>query len=373
MDKPLLKVWEHGQSVWLDFLRRDLLESGRLKRMIDEDGLRGVTVNPSILDQAIRKTDDYREAIEALLEENEPPGRIYERLAVDDVRSAADAFARVYEASDGRDGFVSLEVSPYLAHDTAGTIEEATRFWGDVDRPNLMVKVPATLEGLDAIRRLTADGINVNATLLFGLPRYQEVAQAYIAGIEERVSRRLAVDRVSSVASFFVSRIDVMLDPMLDAIAEQGGTRGKLAAGLRGQVAISSAKVAYQIFRRIFENGGFSSLAAGEARAQRLLWASTSTKDPSYSDVKYVDELIGARTVNTMPVDTLDAYRDHGDPAPRLTEDVDRAYEVLEQLEEVGIEIDAVTKQLEEEGVDRFAASYDRLMQALAQPKPAAA
>jgi transaldolase len=370
---PLLKLQTYGQSIWLDFIRRDLLESGRLRALIEEDGVRGVTVNPSILDHAIRETDDYEGAIQALQAEGKSPTQIYETLAVEDVRGATDALRPLYDRSEGRHGFVSLEVSPYLAYDTRGTIEEAHRFWREVDRPNLMIKVPATSEGLKAIRRLTADGVNVNVTLLFGLPRYREVVEAYIAGIEERISRGEPVDRIASVASFFLSRIDVLVDPMLERTMDRDGRRGKLAAEMHGQVAVASAKAAYQIYQEFFENGPFHSSAERGARVQRLLWASTSTKNPDYSDVKYVDALIGPRTVNTVPMETLDAYRDHGDPAPRLTREVAQAREVLETLEQVGIDIDAVTQQLEDEGVDKFAASYDQVIEALGKKQPVAA
>jgi transaldolase len=366
-DNPLLKLQTYGQSVWLDFIRRDLLESGGLREMIEKDGVRGVTVNPSILDHAIRETDDYADAIQALLAEHKSPVQIYEALAVEDVRRAADALRPLYDRTDGQHGFVSLEVSPYLAHDTGGTIEEARRFWREVGRSNLMIKVPGTLEGLEAIQRLIADGINVNVTLLFGLPRYREVAEAYIAGIEERLNRGEPVERVASVASFFLSRIDVLVDSMLGQIADEGERRSKQAAEVRGQVAVASAKLAYQIYQEIFENGRFHSAAERGARVQRLLWASTSTKDPAYSDVKYVDTLIGSCTVNTLPLKTLGAYRDHGDPAPRLTQDVAQARAVLESLEQMGIDIDAVTQQLENEGVDKFAASYDKVIGALGQ------
>jgi transaldolase len=370
---PLLELQEYGQSIWLDFIRRDLLKSGRLRELIDEDGLRGVTVNPSILDHAIRQTDDYEEAIRALVTEQESPAQIYETLAVEDVRGATDAFRPLYDRTEGRHGFVSLEVSPYLAHDTEGTIEEANRFWREVDRPNLMIKVPATPEGLEAIRRLTAQGINVNVTLLFGLPRYRQVTEAYIAGIEERIERNKMVDRIASVASFFLSRIDVLVDPKLERIKGVGGRQGELAAKVHGQVAVASAKVAYQIYQEIFEDGRFHYAAGRGARVQRLLWASTSTKNPAYSDVKYVDALIGPQTVNTVPTETLDAYRDHGDPAPRLTQEVGQAREVLETLDRLGIDIDVVTQQLEDEGVEKFAASYDRVIEALGakQPVPA--
>ncbi len=370
---PLLELQDYGQSIWLDFIRRDLLESGGLRELIEEDGVRGVTVNPSILDHAIRETDDYEGAIQALLAEHKSPAQIYEALAVEDVRRAADTLRPVYDGTDGRHGFVSLEVSPHLAHDTQSTIEEADRFWREVDRPNLMIKVPATVEGLEAIRRLIAGGINVNVTLLFGLPRYRKVAEAYMAGIEERLKHDQPVDRIASVASFFLSRIDVLVDPMLERMMDQGGRPGRMAAEVHGQVAVSSAKVAYQIYQELFEDGRFRSSAGRGARVQRLLWASTSTKNPAYSDVKYVDALIGPRTVNTVPMETLDAYRDHGDPAPRLTKDVAQARQVLKKLDQLGIDIDAVTGQLEDEGVEKFAVSYDRVLEALGQKQPVAA
>jgi transaldolase len=367
---PLLRVREYGQSIWLDFIRRDLLKSGRLQRMVEEDGLRGVTVNPSILDHAIRETDDYEDAIRRLSAEHKSPAQIYEALAVEDVRSAADVFRPLYDKTDGQHGFVSLEVSPYLAHDSEGTIKEARRFWREVDRPNLMIKVPATREGLDAIRRLIAHGINVNVTLLFGLARYRHVALAYMAGIEERLRQGESVEHVASVASFFLSRIDVLVDPMLEQIMREGGRRGMLASKLHGQLAVCSAKAAYQIYRELFEDGRFHDAAAHGGRVQRLLWASTSTKNPAYSDVKYVDALIGLRTVNTLPMETLDAYRDHGDPAPRLTQDVEQATAMLDQLGELGIDIDRLTQQLEDEGVDKFARSYDQVVGALGEKQP---
>ena len=367
---PLLELQDYGQSIWLDFIRRDLLESGRLEELIEEDGIRGVTVNPSILDHAIRETDDYEGAIQKLLTEHKPPAKIYEALAVEDVRGAADALRPIYDGTDGHHGFVSLEVSPHLAHNTEGTIDEARRFWHEVDRPNLMIKVPATLEGLEAIRRLIAQGINVNVTLLFGLPRYRKVAEAYMAGIKERLDHGEPVDRVASVASFFLSRIDVLVDPMLEQIMDNGGRQGKIATDLHGQIATSSAKAAYQIYQGMFEHGRFRSSAERGAHVQRLLWASTSTKNPEYSDVKYVDALIGPRTVNTLPMETLEAYRDHGDPAPRLTENVGQAREILEKLGQVGIDIDRVTQQLEDEGVKKFATSYDQVIAALDEKEP---
>ena len=364
-DSPLLKVQEYGQSIWLDFIRRGMLASGELQALIEEDGLRGVTVNPSILDEAIRKTDDYEEAINELVAEGRTAREIYEILAIEDVQRAADLLRHTYDESEGRHGFVSLEVSPHLAYDTEGTMERVGHLWNELDRPNVMIKVPATEEGLPAIEQLTAEGINVNVTLLFGLPRYRKVAHAYVEGIEKRLSEGKSVDRIASVASFFLSRINVLVDPMLEEMVEAGGAKGEKAAKIRGETAIASAKLAYQIFRQVFEQGRFLHAVGEGARVQRLLWASTSTKNPEYSDIKYVEPLIGPETVNTMPLRTLDAYRDHGEPASRIGEGVDDAQEALEILDELGIDMDEVTAQLEKEGVDKFVASYERLLEAL--------
>jgi transaldolase len=344
-----------------------LLASGELERLVKEDGLRGVTVNPSILDHAIRETDDYDEAIRTLAAKGKSATEMYEALAVEDVQGATDVLRSTYDRTDGRHGFVSLEVSPYLAYDTEGTVEEARRFWRKVDRPNLMIKVPATREGLPAIEQLTAEGINVNVTLLFGLPRYREVFDAYIKGIETRIGQSQPVDRLASVASFFLSRIDVLVDPML----EEQSQSEPLARQLYGQVAIASAKVAYQIYQEIVDTERFQGLRDRGARVQRLLWASTSTKNPEFSDVKYVEALIGPDTVNTVPMETLDAYRDHGHPAPRadtdypLEEGVEEARQVLAKLPQLGIDLGQVTQQLEDEGVQKFAASYDQVIKAL--------
>ena len=372
---PLLTLQDYGQSIWLDFIRRDLLDSGKLQELIEKDGIRGVTVNPSILDHAIRETDDYEDAIEDLVAEGKSPEEIYEALAIEDVRRATDLLRPLYDKSEGHHGFVSLEVSPHLAYDTEGTIEEARRFWNKVDRPNLMIKVPATEEGLDAIRRLTAEGINVNVTLLFGIPRYREVTQAFMEGIEARIQNDQPVNRIASVASFFLSRIDVLVDPMLEkkmggkmeGKMEESGHQSEIAAQLHGQIAISSAKVAYKNYQELFEYGPFRALAEDGARVQRLLWASTSTKNPDYSDVKYVDALIGPRTVNTVPMRTLDAYRDHGEPALRLTQNVEEAREMLKKLVQVDIDLAQVTQQLEDEGVEKFSNSYDQVIAALAK------
>jgi transaldolase/glucose-6-phosphate isomerase len=368
-NNPVNKVATFGQSIWLDFIRRSLLSSGELQQMIEEDGLRGVTVNPSILEKAISGSHDYDEAIRALVLEGKQEADIYERLAVEDVQRAADLFRPLYDQTDGKHGFVSLEVSPYLAHDTQGTLAEARRFWAELNRPNVMIKVPATLEGLPAIRQLIAEGINVNVTLLFGLSRYREVAESYMEGLEDRGAQGKALDRVASVASFFLSRIDVLVDPMLERLIDADVPQKQFAIGLHGQVAIASARIAYQIYKEIFNAERFQKLADNGARTQRLLWASTSTKNPAYSDVKYVDSLIGPETVNTVPLETLNAYRDHGEPAPRLEEEVDEARQVLDRLPELDIDIDAVTQQLEDEGVEKFTASYDQLMTTLKEKR----
>ena len=362
---PLRALERYGQSIWLDFLRRGMLESGELQRLIDEDGLSGMTSNPSIFDKAIAGSHDYDEAIDALALEGQTNEEIYQTLVVEDVQRAADLFRPVYEDSDGGDGYLSLEVSPHLAHDTEGTIAEARRLWGAVDRPNVMIKVPATVEGLPAIRRLIADGVNVNVTLLFGLARYRRAAEAYITGLEDRLAQGKSLRRVASVASFFLSRIDVLVDPMLEERMRRDGPLSGLAESLHGQVAISSARVACQIYQDIFHGRAFEKLAEQGAPIQRLLWASTSTKNPAYSDVKYVEALIGPQTVNTIPLETLNAYRDHGDPAPRLEDGLDRAYDVLSLLPELGIDMEEVTQQLEDEGVEKFIRPFDQLLDTL--------
>jgi transaldolase len=292
---------------------------------------------------------------------------IYETLSQRDVQSAADEFRPLYDETDGKDGYVSLEVNPHLAHDTNGTMQEARRLWAALNRPNIFIKVPATAEGLPAIQQLISEGISVNVTLLFGLPRYRQVAEAYIAGIEARAAQGKPVQHIASVASFFVSRIDALVDPLLEKLSAKGGKQADLAKKAHGQVASSSAKMAYRIYKEIFGSDRFRKLAAQGAHVQRLLWASTSTKNPDYSDVKYVEALIGPDTVNTAPMETLDAYRDHGEPKARLEQDVTEARSVLERLPELGISIDKVTQQLEDEGVEKFNQPFDKLMDTLAQ------
>lgn len=362
---PLLKLQSCGQSIWLDFISRGMLDSGELLRLIKENGLTGVTSNPSIFEKAIAESSDYDDAIRSLALEGKNAAEIYEELIVEDIRRTADLFRPLYDRMEGRDGFVSLEVSPRLAHDTAGTILEARHLWARVDRPNVLIKVPGTLEGITAIRVLISEGINVNVTLLFGIPRYQRVAEAYIAGLEERAASGLSLEHISSVASFFLSRIDVLVDPLLEKKLQEGGRLANSASLLRGKVAIASAKAAYQLYMEIHDTDRFRKLAARGALPQRVLWASTSSKNPADSDVKYVEALIGPDTINTIPLETLTAYRDHGNPALRLEEDMDEARLVLKQLPETGIDLDAVTSQLENEGIEKFVKPFDKLMQAL--------
>jgi transaldolase len=365
-NNPLRQLGTFGQSVWLDYIRRDLIASGELRRLIEEDGLRGMTSNPAIFEKAIAESHGYAEDIQAMSLEKRDAKAIYEALSQGDVQSAAAEFRPLYDATDGEDGYVSLEVNPHLARDTAGTIEEARRLWAALNRPNVFIKVPATAEGLPAIRQLVSEGISVNVTLLFGLPRYRQVADAYLAGIEARAAQGKPVKHVASVASFFVSRIDALVDPLLEKRVVQGDGEADVAKQVHGQVAVASAKMAYQIYKEIFGSARFKRLADKGARAQRLLWASTGTKNPDYSDVKYVESLIGPDTVNTIPVETLDAYRDHGDPQARLEQDVQRAGWVLERLPELGIRIDKVTQQLEDQGVEKFNEPFDKLMETLA-------
>jgi len=362
---PLQKIGEYGQSIWLDYIRRQMITSGELRRFIEEDGLKGVTSNPAIFEKAIAGNNDYDEAIQTLARQNKSVEDIYQALTVEDVQMAADVFTPVYEKLNGKDGYISLEVNPHLARDTQGTIAEARRLWKSVTRPNVLIKVPATREGLPAITQLISEGINVNVTLLFGLPRYEEVAKAYIAGLEARAARGENLKGVASVASFFLSRIDVLVDPMLERTMAAGGDRATAAKNVRGEVAIASAKMAYQIYKRLFGGEPFQALSAKGARPQRVLWASTSTKNPDYADTKYVEPLIGPDTVNTVPLETLDAYRDHGDPAPRLEEGVEVAASILQRLPELHIDLNQVTQQLEDEGIEKFNKPYDSLLNTL--------
>jgi transaldolase len=362
---PLKKLEKLGQSIWLDYIRRDLITSGELKHLIDKDGLRGITSNPKIFEKAIAQSKIYDQQIKELSLKGKNNKEIYELLSQQDVQNAADQFKAVYEMTGYKDGYVSLEVNPHLAHNTKDTIEEARRLWFSLNRPNVLIKIPATLEGLPAIRKLISEGININVTLIFGLPRYKQVAEAYFSGLEERINQGKPVSQVASVASFFLGRIDSHIDPLLERIIEEGNKTDKDAEEAYGQVAISSAKEAYQIYRTIFGSPRFNILAEKGALSQRLLWASTSTKNPKNSDIKYIEAIIGRDTVNTIPPVTMDAYRDHGYPELRLEQNIEEAQRILLVLAGLGIDIDRVTQQLEDEGVEKFNKPFDKLMDAI--------
>jgi transaldolase/glucose-6-phosphate isomerase len=357
---------QFGQSVWLDDLRRDLFTSGEFQRLIDEDGLRGATSNPSIFAKAITGGPEYL----ATVHELDPNGSmtttaLYEALAIRDIRDAADLLRPVHDATNGADGYVSLEVSPLLARDTGATITEARRLWNDVGRANLMIKVPASLEGLPAIRQLTSEGINVNITLLFGVDRYERVAHAYMDGLSAFVDAGGDPARVNSVASIFVSRIDTMVDRLLADRAGGEGVERFTGASLRGEVAIANARLAYQRYQALCRSSQWQRLASRGARPQRLLWASTSTKNARYSDVRYVEELIGADTITTLTPATLAAFRDHGHARPSLAGHINDAKAVIEALPRFGIDLDHVTDTLLEEGLASFRQALESLLAAI--------
>ncbi|MGB7036082.1 MAG: transaldolase, partial [Xanthobacteraceae bacterium] len=368
----LKALQDYGQAVWLDFLSRGFIAKGGLKELVDDDGLRGVTSNPSIFEHAIGNTNEYDDAIAGMLKQHDrSAGELFETLAVEDIQKATDVLAPVFEATGGADGFVSIEVSPYLAMDTQATLTEAKRLWRSVGRKNLMIKVPATPEGLPAIRELISEGINVNITLLFAQSVYQEVVEAYLEGLEMLAGRGGDVSRIGSVASFFVSRIDTAVDKLLDekiARANDPDEKRRLNA-LKGKVAVANAKLAYQHYLRLFAGDRWRALKDKGAKPQRLLWASTGTKNKAYSDVLYVEELIGRDTVNTMPVPTMDAFRDHGRLRESITENVDDARDTLNALARAGISLDDVTGKLVEDGVRLFADAADKLLAAVAKKR----
>ena len=361
---PLFELPRLGQSVWLDYIRRRLLDDGELARLAREDGVSGVTSNPAIFEKAIASGDEYTAQILDVA-----PGaggdakRIFEALAVEDIRRAADVLAPAWRASGGADGFVSLEVAPALARDAGATVAEARRLWAAVGRPNLMIKVPGTPECVPAVRELLAGGINVNVTLLFARSAYAAVAEAHLAALEARAARGEAVDGVASVASFFVSRIDTLVDRRLEERAAAGSPAERaLALHLRGRVAIANAKLAYRHYQELVASARWRRLAGAGARPQRLLWASTSTKNPAYRDTLYVEELIGPDTVNTMPPETLEAFRDHGVAHVTLTQDLGDAERVLSDLADLGISLDGATDELLEEGIRKFVEPFDQLL-----------
>ena len=361
---PLQRLGELGQSVWYDFIRRDLYQGPELKRLIEQDGLRGMTSNPTIFQKAIAESPLYDDDIRTASEAGKEPAAIFESLAVTDVRAAADIFRPVYDASGGDDGFVSIEVGPRLARDTQGTIVEARRLWSSCGRPNVMVKIPGTAEGVPAIRQCLSEGININITLLFSVPRYREVMDAYLGALEDRVRRKEKIERIRSVASFFVSRVDTNVDKKLDALTKGGNAK---AAGVRARLAIANARLAYQAFQEVFAGPRFTALKGEAAAIQKPLWASTSTKDPSLPDLYYVEALIAASSVDTMPPETFQAYKVHGDPKIRIAEDLPGARAAFEALAGLGIDFAAVARELEDEGVQKFSDSFDALLKTIAQ------
>ena len=355
------QIHDFGQSIWLDFIDRQILSSGKLKQMIEEDGIRGVTSNPAIFEKAITSSSDYDADIKTLGADAKTTEELFFGLAVKDIQAACALFDGVYnEEVVGADGYVSLEVSPFLALETEKTAAQAELLWKQVDRKNVMIKIPGTQPGLAAIRQTIAKGINVNVTLLFGLERYEEVTEAYISGLEDHLAAGHKIAHISSVASFFLSRIDVIVDPLLEAKGEKA---------LVGEIAIASAKKAYEIYKRVFSTERWKKLEAEGAKPQRLLWASTGSKNPAFKDTKYVEALIGADTVDTVPLETIDAFRDHGIAADTLDSGLDEATAALAKLKELGIDLDAITQQLEDEGIEKFNKPFEKLLKAIEDQK----
>lgn len=355
----LHELAELGQAMWLDYIRRSFIASGELQAAVDE-GIRGVTSNPTIFEKAIGHSDDYDDELNELVAAGKSASEIYETLAMADISAAADVLRPLYDQSKGGDGFVSLEVSPTLAHDTAATIEEAKRLFSALSKPNVMIKVPATPEGMPAIRELIGAGININVTLIFALSQYEAVVEAYLAGLEDLAAKGGDLSKVASVASFFVSRVDTAVDKQLDKLGN---------SELRGTIAVANAKVAYARFQALFSGPRWEQLAAKGASVQRPLWASTGTKDPQYSDTLYVDTLIGPHTVNTAPPNTIEAFKDHGTVAVTVDKDVDTAHAQIAALAGLGIDLDAVTQQLQDDGVASFADSFESLMNSVAEKR----
>jgi transaldolase / glucose-6-phosphate isomerase len=367
---PLKELLNYGQSMWLDYIRRDLFTTGKLKSLIEDDGLRGMTSNPAIFEKAIGESSLYDDMLNTLASRNDLDTTArFEQIAIRDIQDAADALHGVYQASNSHDGYVSLEVSPYLARKTQETMDEARRLWKAVNRENVMIKVPGTAEGLPAIRQLVSEGLNINITLLFAQEVYEEVAEAYVAGLEELAGRGGNLKKVASVASFFISRIDSLVDSKLSEKLKSAsnGSEEALYKSLLGKVAIANGKLTYQAYQRIFSGPRWQALAAKGAQTQRVLWASTSTKNPNYRDVIYVEELIGPDTVNTMPPATIDAFRDHGKLRNSLTEDVAGAKKVMDDLARAGISMKEVTDKLTDDGVKLFAEAFDKLLAAVAK------
>mgnify|MGYP001117292476 CR=1 FL=1 len=363
--KTTLELFEIGQSVWYDNIRRGLIENGEMQRMIERGEIRGVTSNPSIFMKAITQSTDYDKSLEPLKETELNAEEIFFSLAIEDIKAATDLFRSMYQESNRGDGYVSLEVSPYLADQTQETVDQAEDLWKRIDRPNLMIKIPATKAGLPAIEAAIFSGINVNVTLIFSLDRYQEVMEAYIKGLERRLQAGLPLESIASVASFFVSRIDTKVDDRLQKIIDKGGVDAEKAKSLLGKAAIASARIAYEQFSQVFSTNRFTKLREKGAHVQRPLWASTSTKNPDYRDVRYVEELIGPNTVNTMPPQTLKAFLDHGVVEETIEKNLEDAKQCLEDLESLGISMSLVTDELLDEGVKSFADSFTELLEAI--------
>lgn len=363
---PLQKLAEYGQSPWFDYIRRDLITSGDLKKLVDEQGLKGMTSNPAIFEKALSAGDDYNDFIAENAESAKDATHLYEKIAVRDIQEAADILQTVYESTDKRDGYISLEVAPTLANDTEKTLEEARRLWKIVDRPNLMIKVPGTDAGVPAIKQLISEGININVTLLFSQDAYRQVAEAYISGLEKRATETDDLSEVASVASFFVSRIDSLIDSQIEEKLETAsGEEKELLESLHGKVAIANAKMAYQAYEEIFSGERWEKLAVKGAQTQRVLWASTGTKNADYSDVLYIEELIGKDTVNTIPPKTWDAFLDHGKLRKSLTEDVEGAEKTLDDLKKTGISLEEATDKLLVDAVRLFVEPFDKMIAAV--------
>ncbi|MGD1890695.1 MAG: transaldolase [Cyclobacteriaceae bacterium] len=371
-NRMLDKIYQLGQSVWLDNLSRQILNSGELEQLITEKGVRGLTSNPAIFQKAISGSDAYDEAIEKLANDGLERIKIYENMAIEDIQRAADLFRPVYDASNGEDGCVSLELQPSLVYDTQGTIEEGRYLWKAVNRPNVMIKVPGTKEGLPAITQLLSEGINIYVTLLFSVERYREVTEAYLKGLEKRLEKGESIEHVVSVASFFLSRIDVMVDPMLKDIITNKLDQAEKAKSVLGETAVANAKQAYKVFEEAFSSERFQKLAEHEARKQRVLWASTGNKNPDYEELRYVHPLIGPDTVNTMPDQTLEALLEKGgEPTNQVADGMDQADRVMATLAELGIDMEKVTDDLEKEGVEKFEKPFNQLLDTIEEQRKA--
>ena len=366
----LLGLQKYGQSVWLDYIRRNIILNGELQKLIDQDGLRGITSNPSIFEKAIAGSNDYTDLLTQLGKQGLPTGQIYERVVVRDIQDSADKLLPVYKSTNRRDGYVSLEVSPTLARDTQGTIEEARRLWKAVNRPNIMIKVPGTPEGVEPVRQLTSEGLNINITLLFAQEAYIAVAEAYLDGLEAALKAGKDISGIASVASFFVSRIDTLVDSNIDErLKTAKGDDVQLLDSLRGKVAIANAKQAYRYYQKMIETPRWKALAARSAQSQRLLWASTSTKNPKYRDVLYIEELIGPDTVNTIPPATMDAFRDHGVLRRTLDSDLAAADKTMSDLEKAGISMKQVTGKLLDDAIRLFDDAFTQLHKVVEQKR----